>query len=78
MLKTLTHIREEYGGSVYACVLELGLLTTEGIEKLRRNIIVDVSDTGVVDWKNHAELVFEEEENPSPEELNCYKPSIPG
>lgn len=72
MLKTLTHIRKEYGGSIEACVLKLRLLTREGIQSLRRNLIVDSSSTEAIDWREHAELVWEEEENPSPEELNPF------
>lgn len=64
MFNTLKQIREEYG-SVEACVLQLGLLTADGIERLRRNLIVDASTTEAVDWRDHAELVVKEEEEAS-------------
>lgn len=41
----LTHldwIRETYG-SVEQCVIDLGLLTADGIEQLRRNLVVDMA-----------------------------------
>ena len=52
--------------------MKLRLLTREGIQSLRRNLIVDSSSTEAIDWREHAELVWEEEENPSPEELNPF------
>lgn len=71
MRNTLNKIQEEYG-SVEECVKKLGFMTADGIEELRRNLIVDESATGPVDWREHEKLVVKEEEEPSPEEL---KPS---
>ncbi|XXH05794.1 hypothetical protein Hte_012232 [Hypoxylon texense] len=56
MLGFLTKIRETYG-SVEKCVLDLGLLSPDGIEQLRSNLIVDVNDEKVVPWQNHAKLL---------------------
>lgn len=57
MLTTLDEIKKVYG-SVEKCVLELGLLTPEGLAQLRRNMIVDESDGPAVDWKQHAKLLL--------------------
>lgn len=67
MLETLTQINKVYG-SVEQCVITLGLLTPQGLEQLRKNMIVDAaeedrqakggSSAGVVDWKEHAKLLL--------------------
>jgi hypothetical protein len=57
MLGTLKLIRETWG-SVEECVIQLGLLPAEGVEQLRRNLIMDTSSGGVVDWRQHAKLVL--------------------
>lgn len=56
MLGFLTKIRETYG-SVEKCVLDLRLLSPEGIKQLRSNLIVDVNEEEVVPWQNHAKLL---------------------
>ncbi|OTA58634.1 tyrosine phosphatase [Hypoxylon sp. EC38] len=56
MLGTLATIREKYG-SVEKCVVDLGLLSPEGIKQLRNNLIVDTDEDGVVPWQNHAKLL---------------------
>ncbi|KAI1819680.1 tyrosine phosphatase [Xylaria intraflava] len=50
MLGTLAHIRAQHG-SVEQCVLDLGILTPEGIAQLRKNLIVEVNEEDVVQWK---------------------------
>ncbi|CAJ2501380.1 Uu.00g042330.m01.CDS01 [Anthostomella pinea] len=48
MLGFLKAIREKYG-SVEACVLELGLLTPDGVAQLRHNLIVDAEEKSSID-----------------------------
>ncbi|KAI1101631.1 protein-tyrosine phosphatase-like protein [Jackrogersella minutella] len=57
MLGILAKIRETHG-SVEKCVIDLGLLSPEGIKQLRNNIVVDVNEEGVVPWQNHAKLLL--------------------
>ncbi|KAH9909276.1 tyrosine phosphatase [Xylariomycetidae sp. FL2044] len=57
MLGTLKLIREKWG-SVEDCVQELGIISAEGIDRLRRNMIVDASPAmPAVEWEEHARLV---------------------
>ena len=56
MLATLAWIRETYG-SVEKAVVELNMLTPEGIEQLRKNLIVDAKDGQQVDAAKHAKLL---------------------
>ncbi|KAI1771645.1 protein-tyrosine phosphatase-like protein [Hypoxylon cercidicola] len=56
MLGLLSRIRETYG-SVEKCVLDLGLLSPDSIEQLRKNLIVDINDEEVVPWQDHAKLL---------------------
>ncbi|KAI0434796.1 tyrosine phosphatase [Xylaria sp. FL1042] len=49
MQGTLAWIRAQYG-SVEQCVLDLGILTPEGIAQLRKNMIVEVDEDEVVKW----------------------------
>ncbi|KAI0384562.1 tyrosine phosphatase family-domain-containing protein [Hypomontagnella monticulosa] len=56
MLGTLTKLRETYG-SVEKCVIDLGLLSPEGIRQLRSNLIVEVDEEEVVPWQHHAKLL---------------------
>lgn len=60
MSSTLSWIRKTYG-SAEKCVVELGLLTPEAVERLKRNLIVDAPSTGPVDWQAHAKLIAKEE-----------------
>ncbi|KAI0548467.1 tyrosine phosphatase [Xylaria curta] len=53
MLGTLARIREQYG-SVEQCVIDLGILTPEGITQLRKNLIVEADEDEVVRWQEHA------------------------
>ncbi|KAI0403558.1 tyrosine phosphatase [Xylaria palmicola] len=53
MLGTLARIREKWG-SVEQCVLDLGILTPEGIARLRENLIVEADEDEVVRWQEHA------------------------
>lgn len=65
MVATLDWIKKTHG-SVEKCVVDLGILTPELIEKLRQNLIVDASSTEEVNWREHAELVSTERvTNPS-------------
>ncbi|KAI1370734.1 protein-tyrosine phosphatase-like protein [Hypoxylon crocopeplum] len=57
MLGILAKIRETYG-SVEKCVVDLGLLSPEGIRQLRRNLVVDVNQEGEIPWQNHAKLLL--------------------
>ncbi|OTB07331.1 hypothetical protein M426DRAFT_249195 [Hypoxylon sp. CI-4A] len=58
MLGTLAKIRETYG-SVEKCVIDLELLSIDGIKQLRENLVVDVDeDNGVVPWQDHAKLLI--------------------
>ncbi|KAI1108838.1 tyrosine phosphatase [Nemania sp. NC0429] len=52
MLGTLAHIRTQYG-SVEQCVIDLGILTPEGIAQLRKNLIVEADEDEVVHWQQH-------------------------
>ncbi|KAI1474658.1 tyrosine phosphatase family-domain-containing protein [Daldinia eschscholtzii] len=56
MLGTLAKIRNTYG-SVEKCIIDLGLLSPDGIKQLQNNLIVDVDDKGVVPWQDHAKLL---------------------
>ncbi|KAI0542685.1 tyrosine phosphatase [Xylaria digitata] len=49
MLGTLAWIRAQYG-SVEQCVLDLGILTPEGITQLRKNLVVEADEDEVVRW----------------------------
>ncbi len=49
MLGTLAWIRAQYG-SVEQCILDLGILTPEGIAQLRKNLIVEADEDEVVRW----------------------------
>lgn len=57
MLGTLAKIRNTYG-SVEKCVVDLGLLSPDGIRQLQSNLIVDVNEKGVVPWQDHAKLLL--------------------
>ncbi|KAI8966375.1 tyrosine phosphatase family-domain-containing protein [Daldinia sp. FL1419] len=57
MLGTLNKIRQTYG-SVEKCVVDLGLLSQDGIRQLQNNLIVDVDEKGVVSWQDHAKLLL--------------------
>ncbi|KAI0012009.1 protein-tyrosine phosphatase-like protein [Xylariaceae sp. FL0662B] len=57
MLGVLAKLRETYG-SVEQCVLDLGLLSPEGISQLRSNLIVDADEDEVVPWQDHARLLL--------------------
>lgn len=56
MLGLLAKLRETYG-SVEKCVIDLGLLSPDGIKQLQSNLIVDVNDEEVVPWQDHAKLL---------------------
>lgn len=47
MQGTLAWIRKQYG-SVEQCVIDLGILTPEGIDQLRKNLIIEVDEDEVV------------------------------
>ncbi|KAI0506188.1 tyrosine phosphatase [Xylaria bambusicola] len=49
MQGTLAWIRKKYG-SVEQCVIDLGILTPEGIAQLRKNLIVEVDQDEVIRW----------------------------
>ncbi|KAI1212813.1 protein-tyrosine phosphatase-like protein [Annulohypoxylon truncatum] len=57
MLGTLAKIRETHG-SVEKCVVDLELLSPEGIKQLRSNLVNDASEEGIVPWQNHAKLLL--------------------
>ncbi|KAI1131033.1 tyrosine phosphatase [Nemania abortiva] len=57
MLGTLAHIRAHYG-SVEQCVIDLGILTPEGIAQLRKNLIVEADEDELVQWQQHAKLML--------------------
>lgn len=59
MIVLLDMIKTKYG-SVEKCVIDLGVLTPEGIEKLRQNLITDSQSTEEVNWKEHAQLLEKE------------------
>ncbi|KAI1433687.1 tyrosine phosphatase [Xylaria sp. CBS 124048] len=50
MLGTLAHIRATHG-SIEQCVLNLGILTTGGIDQLRKNMVIEVDEEEAVQWK---------------------------
>ncbi|KAI0201847.1 tyrosine phosphatase [Astrocystis sublimbata] len=52
MLGTLARIRKQHG-SVEQCVIDLGILTQQGIEQLRKNLIVEVDEDEVIRWQDH-------------------------
>ncbi|KAI1755816.1 tyrosine phosphatase [Xylaria castorea] len=54
MLGTLARIREQYG-SIEQCVIDLGILTREGIAQLRTNLIVEADEDEVIRWQEHAD-----------------------
>jgi hypothetical protein len=60
MMALLSYIQEEWG-SVDQCVIELGLLDKDGVQQLRRNMIVPDGGTQL-DWKSNAELVAKAED----------------
>ncbi|KAI8951545.1 tyrosine phosphatase [Xylaria longipes] len=53
MLGTLARIRAQYG-SIEQCVIDLGILTREGIAQLRKNLIVEADEDEVIRWQEHA------------------------
>lgn len=55
MLGTLAKIRETYG-SVEKCIVDLGLLSPEGVKQLQRNLVVE-TDEEAIPWQSHAELL---------------------
>lgn len=57
MVATLNWIREDYG-SIEKAVVDLNLITPEGIEQLRRNLIVDAKDEEPIEWQQHAKLLL--------------------
>ncbi|KAJ8121120.1 hypothetical protein ONZ43_g2348 [Nemania bipapillata] len=57
MLGTLAHIRAHYG-SVEQCVLDLGILTPEGIAQLKKNLVVEVDEDEPFQWQQHAKLML--------------------
>ncbi|KAI2464756.1 protein-tyrosine phosphatase-like protein [Annulohypoxylon bovei var. microspora] len=57
MLGTLAQIRETHG-SIEKCVVDLGLLSPDGIKQLRSNLVVEASEEGMVPWQNHAKLLL--------------------
>ncbi|KAI1156243.1 tyrosine phosphatase [Nemania diffusa] len=57
MLGTLAHIRAQYG-SVEQCVLDLGILTLEGIAQLRKNLIIEVDEDQLFRWQDHAKTML--------------------
>ena len=57
-LKTM----KEQWGSVDQCMIGLGLVSQDGIEQLRRNMVIDAAACEKeVDWQRHAELVAKAE-----------------
>ncbi len=62
MVAWLAWIKEKYG-SAEKCVVDLGLLTPEAVEKLRQNLIVDGSSADEIDWQEHGKLVLTEEDS---------------
>jgi hypothetical protein len=56
MLATLAWIRETYG-SVEKAVVELNMLTPEGIEQLRTNLVVDAKEGEQIDGMGYAKLL---------------------
>ncbi|KAI8627047.1 tyrosine phosphatase [Xylariaceae sp. FL1651] len=57
MLGTLARIRAQYG-SVEQCILDLGILTPEGIIQLKQNLIVEADEDEAVPWQQHAKLML--------------------
>ncbi|KAI0487385.1 tyrosine phosphatase [Xylaria cf. heliscus] len=55
MLGTLASIRAQYG-SIEQCVVDLGILTPEGINQLRENLVVEADEDEVIGWQEHANL----------------------
>ncbi|KAJ2994395.1 hypothetical protein NUW58_g1569 [Xylaria curta] len=58
MLGTLARIRAQYG-SIEQCVLDLGILTPEGITQLRKNLIIEADEDEVVRWQDYATSEYE-------------------
>lgn len=60
MLDTLAMLREKYG-SVERYVMEHCGLSAEAVERLRKNLLVDVASDGAppLDWRRNAELAEE-------------------
>ncbi|KAI1452591.1 protein-tyrosine phosphatase-like protein [Annulohypoxylon moriforme] len=56
MLGTLAKIRDTHG-SVENCVVNLGLLSTEGVKQLRSNLVYEANE-GIVPWLDHAKLLL--------------------
>jgi len=57
MLGTLSMIRDKYG-SVENYVVDQCLVPRETVEQLRKNLIVNITDTErAIDWESHAKLV---------------------
>ncbi|KAI0886072.1 tyrosine phosphatase family-domain-containing protein [Annulohypoxylon maeteangense] len=56
MLGTLAKIREIHG-TVEKCVVNLGLLSAEGVKQLRSNLVNEANE-GIVPWQNHAKLLL--------------------
>ncbi|KAI1327003.1 tyrosine phosphatase [Xylariaceae sp. FL0255] len=59
MLNTLAHLREKHG-SIEQCVIDLGLLTSEGIAQLRKNLVVEADEGDAVAWEENAKLILDE------------------
>lgn len=57
MLGTLARIRAQYG-SIERCVVDLGILTPEGITQLRNNLIVEADEDEVVRWQDHVSFML--------------------
>ncbi|EXL39331.1 hypothetical protein FOCG_17857 [Fusarium oxysporum f. sp. radicis-lycopersici 26381] len=63
MVDFLRIIREQWG-SVDQCVIGLGLISQDGIQKLRQNMTVDAATCKIqIDWQSHSKLVAEAEED---------------
>ncbi|KAK2596424.1 hypothetical protein N8I77_013315 [Diaporthe amygdali] len=63
MLALLRTMKEQWG-SVDQCVIGLGLIDQDGVEQLRRNMVVDIDAVSgtELDWMSHAELVARAED----------------
>lgn len=57
MLGTLATIRETHG-SVEKYVIDLGLLSPEGVKQLRKNLVNEENEKDIVPWQNHAKLLL--------------------
>lgn len=64
MTDLLRTIKEKWG-TVDQCVIGLELIDQQGVEQLRRNLIVDAAvdaEIQAVDWQNHLQLVAKAED----------------